>query len=75
MDEVAYFSRIKEVKEMVKKIEKLRKSKENGEIPILIYGNGLFDYTLGTEDGSEEIWNSKHGYELLIPERNCKLLL
>ena len=75
MDEVAYFSRIKEVKEMVEKIEKLRKSKEKGHIPILIYGNGLFDYTLGTEDSSEEIWNSKHGYKLLIPERNCKLLL
>ena len=60
---------------MVEKIEKLRKSKEKGHIPILIYGNGLFDYTLGTEDSSEEIWNSKHGYKLLIPERNCKLLL
>ena len=39
------------------------------------YGNGLFDYFLGTEDGEEELWNSKEGYDVLILGENCELAI
>ena len=74
-DEVAYFNRVKKAKEMVKNIGIMGNSVKKWHIPILIYGNGLFDYTLGKEDGLEEFWNSRNGYDLLVPEVNCKLLL
>ena len=51
--------------------EMQRKAKD---IPILIYGNGLLDYTLVLPDG-EEIWNSDEGNDVLILGVNCELAL
>lgn len=74
-DEVLYFKRIETLTEKVKKIEENRHTGDNGKIPILIYGNGLFDYTLDTENGEEEIWNSVEGFNLLTLGVNCQLSL
>lgn len=52
-DEVRYFKNITDIKAKAK------------NIPVLVYGNGLFDYALCTEDGKEEIWNSKEGYNVM----------
>ena len=38
-------------------------------------GNGLLDYALCTEDGTEELWNSNDGYDVLIVGENCELEL
>ena len=62
-DEVRYFKNITDIKAKAK------------IIPVLVYGNGFFDYALCTEDGKEEIWNSKDGYEILVIGKNCKLAL
>lgn len=75
IDEVLYFRKIKDIKDKAGKIEEARNIGEAGRIPVLIYGNGLFDYTLITEDGEEELWNSKEGYDVLIVGENCKLVL
>ena len=75
IDEVLYFKKIKDIKDKVGKIEKARNIGEAGRIPILIYGNGLFDYSLITEDGKEELWNSEDGYEVLIMGEKCELAL
>lgn len=72
-DEVLYFKRIETLNKKAKEIEKNRNIGDNGKIPILIYGNGLFDYTLGTDDGEEEIWNSDDGYNILTIGINCHL--
>lgn len=74
-DEVLYFKRIETLNEKVKKIEKDRNVGDNGKIHILVYGNGLFDYTLGTGDGDEEIWNAEDGFDTLIIGINCHLSL
>ncbi len=42
---------------------------------VLIYGNGLLDYTLMSQDAEEEIWNSNEGYDVLIVGENCNLAL
>jgi hypothetical protein len=60
-DEVRYFKNIDDIKAKTK------------DIPVLIYGNGLFDYALCTEDGEEELWNSNDGYDILIIGENCEL--
>lgn len=75
VDEVLYFKKIKEIKEKVENAEKARCIGIAGRIPILIYGNGLFDYSLVTDDGEEEIWNSTEGYDVLIIGKNCELAL
>ena len=62
-DEVRYFKNIADIKVKAK------------DIPVLIYGNGLFDYTLCSEDGEEELWNSNDGYDILVIGENCKLAL
>ena len=74
-DEVHYFTKIKDIKDKVEKIEKARNIGETGKIPVLIYGNGFFDYSLITEDGEEELWNSEDGYDVLILGENCELSL
>jgi hypothetical protein len=66
VDEVRYFKAIDTIKEKVKKA---------GAIHVLVYGNGLFDYALCTEDGAEELWNSNDGYNVLILDDNCKLAI
>ena len=75
IDEVLYFRKIKDIKDKAGKIEEARNIGEAGRIPVLIYGNGLFDYTLITEDGEEELWNSKDGYDVLVYGENCELSL
>lgn len=75
IDEVLYFKKIKDIKDKVGKIEKARNIGEAGRIPILIYGIGLFDYSLCTEDGEEELWNSIDGYEVYVLGEDCNLSL
>lgn len=65
VDEVRYFKNIKDIAEKVENVEKARNIGEEGAISILIYGNGLFNYTLGDANGNYEIWNSNDGYETL----------
>lgn len=42
-------------------------------VPILLYGNGLLDYSLLDINHTEIIWDSSNGYDILIPEENCKI--
>lgn len=73
-DEVLYFKKIKNIKDLVENIKKARNIGETGRIPVLVYGNGLFDYSLITEGGKEELWNSNDGYDVLIVDENCELV-
>lgn len=41
-------------------------------IPILIYSNSLFNYSLATSDGEMTIWNSEEGYDILLHNPNCR---
>lgn len=75
IDEMLYFKKIEDIKDHVEKIEKARNIGELGRIHVLIYGNGLFDYSLITEDGEEELWNSKDGYDVLVSGENYELAL
>lgn len=75
IDELLYFKKINDIKDKVEKIEKARNIGKAGKIPVLIYGNGLFDYSLITEDGEEELWNSEESYDILVLGENCKLAL
>ena len=75
IDEVRYSKNIIDIKEKVKKIEILSIKGSAGKIPILIYGNGLFDYSLVSEDRKEELWNSEEGYDILVLGENCMLAL
>lgn len=42
-------------------------------VPILLYGNGLLDYSLLDINHTEIIWDSSNGYDIHIPEENCKI--
>lgn len=53
IDEVRYFKSIADIKAKAK------------EIPVLIYGNGLFDYALVTSDQDLIIWDSTNEYDTL----------
>ena len=75
LDEVLYFKKIKNIKDKIEKTEKARNRGEVGRIPVLVYGNGLLDYALCTEDGTEELWNTNDGYDVLIVGENCELEL
>lgn len=75
LDEVLYFKKIKNIKDKIEKTEKARNRGEVGRIPVLVYGNGLLDYALCTEDGTEELWNSNDGYDVLIVGENCEFEL
>lgn len=75
LDEVLYFKKIKNIKDKIEKTEKARNRGEVGRIPVLVYENGLLDYALCTEDGTEELWNSNDGYDVLIVGENCELEL
>ena len=52
-DEVRYFKSIADIKAKAK------------DIPVLIYGNGLFDYALVTSDQDLIIWDSTNEYDTL----------
>lgn len=73
IDEVRYYKQIKEIKKKLEIMENARNKGDDRKIPLLIYGNGLFDYKLITEDREEEIWNSNEGYDALIIGKNCEL--
>ena len=55
-------------KKMVKNLNTHSKN-----VPQLLYGNGLLDYSLLDINHTEIIWNSTKGYDILIPEENCKI--
>ena len=55
-------------KEMVGKL-----SEYAPQTPILVYGNGLFDYSLIDINHTETIWTSSNGYDILIPGENCEI--
>lgn len=60
VDEILFYQRIKDLKCCV-------------NVPILIYGNGLLEYSLYNWEGGKLIWNSSEGYDILTPGVNCKL--
>ena len=60
-----------DVNKFKKMVEDLNKYAEN--VPILLYGNGLLDYSLLDINKTEIIWNSSNGYDILIPEENCEI--
>ena len=43
------------------------------QTPILVYGNGLFNYSLIDINHTETIWTSSNGYDILIPGENCEI--
>ena len=43
------------------------------DVPQLLYGNALLDYSLIDINHTEIIWNSSHGYDILIPGVNCEI--
>lgn len=69
----SYYVSLSNNPDKVEKIEKARNMGEAGNIYVLVYGNGLFDYSLFTEDGKQELWNSEEGYDVLILGENCEL--
>lgn len=73
IDEVRFFKDIMYIKEKVKKIEEVRAKGNTGKIPILIYGNGLLDFSLVSEENNEELWNSEEGYNILMYGKNYEL--
>lgn len=66
-------SKLREKKEAFYFAKLAELNKNADRIPVLVYGNGLLDYSLDTSDGIETIWNTEDGYEVLIPGVNCKL--
>ena len=54
-----------------KYVEKLNKHTQR--VPLLVYGNGLLDYSLIDIKHTETIWNSSNGYDILIPGENCEI--
>lgn len=75
IDGALYFKKIKDIKDKVGKIEKARNIGEAGKISVLVYGNGLFNYVLCSEGGTEELWNSIDGYDVLVIGKDSKLSL
>ena len=55
-------------KEMVGKL-----SEYAPQTPILVYGNGLFDYSLIDINHTETIWTSSNEYDILTPGENCEI--
>lgn len=65
IDEVRYSKNINDIKEKIKKVEDLRRIEKTGDIHILIYGNGLFDYALVTSKHDNMLWDSNNGYDIM----------
>lgn len=55
-------------KEMVEK-----PNEHASQTPILVYRNGLFDYSLIDINHTETILTSSNEYDSLIPEENCEI--
>ncbi|MBP3473125.1 MAG: DUF2971 domain-containing protein [Paraprevotella sp.] len=53
------------------KVEEL--NKHAPKVPILIYGNGLLNYSLCDSNHTETIWTASNGYDILIPGINCEI--
>lgn len=60
VDEILFYQRIKDLKCCA-------------NVLILIYGNGLLEYSLYNWEDGKLIWNSSEGYDILTPGVNCKL--
>lgn len=43
------------------------------DVPILVYGNGLLEFSLYNLEEGTFIWNSSEGYDILAPGVNCEL--
>lgn len=43
------------------------------KVPILVYGNGLLEYTLLDIAHNEIIWSSSQDYDISIPGENCEI--
>lgn len=74
-DEVRYFARLEKIKAVLNNRKGIGNRDAKCQINILIYGNGIFDYALSSEDGKEAIWDSQDGYNVLNPGSNCELLM
>lgn len=48
-------------------------NKRAPKVPILVYGNGLLEYSLCRIDHTETIWTSSDGYDIRIFGENCKI--
>ena len=53
--------------------QRIQVLKKCTNVPILIYGNGLLDYSLYSWEDKELIWNSSEGYDILALGVNCEL--
>ena len=62
------YSDVVKFKEMIDNLNKHAK-----EIPILIYGNGLLDYSLLDINHTETIWTSSNGYDIPVIGENCEI--
>ena len=72
-DEVLFIKKIEDIKNVVRRTEDARNVEEARRIPVLVYGNGLLEYSLCTEGGEKTLWNSKTGYDVPEIGENCKL--
>lgn len=72
-DEVLYFKKIEDIKNVVRRMGEARNVEEAKRIPVLVYGNGLLKYSLCIEDGEETLRNSNEGCNVLVIGENCKL--
>lgn len=57
----------------IRKIKSCAKPSGKEDIPILIYGNGLFEYSLISHDGECSIWKSNDGYDLCNSNKNQEI--
>lgn len=73
IDEVLYFQNLEAINNLTDDMKKQRNKDSEGEVPVLVYGNGLLTYSLDTFDGSETIWNSEDGYDISIIGKNSQL--
>lgn len=53
--------------------QRIQKIKSCTNIPILVFGNGLLEYSLYNFEDGKFIWNSSNGYDILTPGVNCEL--
>ena len=51
----------------------IEKIKSCTSVPILVFGNGLLEYSLYYFEDGKFIWNSSNGYDILTPGVNCEL--
>lgn len=59
--------------DIVKYNNNITELKKHTNVPILVYGNGLDDYSINDIDGQKTIWTSSNEYNILIPGKNCEI--